>query len=116
VQTEKWSTVLVVAVVLALAVGGPWLIQQIRTLPGPEVLAARANQRVVTLEVGGMTCRGCSSAVRTRLAAVEGVSQVDVRLEPRRAYVVCDRSVPDTALTAAVQRAGPGFLAVVRSN
>ena len=63
-----------------------------------------------------MTCRGCSSAVRTRLAAVE-VSPRSTSVSSRGApTVVCDRSVPDTALTAAVQRAGPGFLAVVRSN
>jgi Cu+-exporting ATPase len=94
-------------------VGGPWLFHQLRTLPHARALAARANQRIVTLEVGGMTCAGCTAAVEAKLVNVPGVSAVDVRLKQRRAYVVCGRGVADTALTAAVGRAGPGFLAAV---
>jgi copper chaperone CopZ len=98
---------------VALAVGGPWIVRQIRSLPRPVALAARADQRIVTLDVGGMTCAGCAGKVMEELQAVKGVSTAEVRLAQRRAYVVCDRSVPDTALTAAVGRAGPGFLADV---
>ena len=113
---EFWNTVALVAGVLALAVGGPWLVRELRTLPRAPALAARADQRVVTLEVGGMTCRGCVAAVRGKLAQVAGVTDVDVRLAERRAYVVCSTSLPDTALTAAVGRSGPGFLAAVASR
>jgi hypothetical protein len=38
---------------------------------------------------------------------------VDVRLAQQRAYVVCARALPDTALLSAVGRAGPGYLAAV---
>ena len=106
------NIVALVAGVLVLAVGGPLIVQQIRSLPQP-ALAARADQRVVTLEVGGMTCSGCTKAVQSSLAQVGGVSTVAVRLQQRRAYVVCDRTVADSALVAAVHRAGPGFLGVV---
>jgi len=99
--------------VIALAAGGPWLIQELRTLPHPRVLAARADQRIVTLEVGGMTCAGCAATIRARLSAVAGVSEADVRLRERRAYVVCRSAVADTTLLAAVEKAGPGFLAAV---
>lgn len=75
------------------------------------MLAARGDSRVVTLEVGGMTCSGCATAVKGSLAGVRGVRDVEVRLTERRAYVVCDPSVSDTLLTAAVHRAGPGFTA-----
>ena len=112
-QREIWNTVALVAAVLALAVGGSWLGRELRSLPPAGALAARADQRIVTLEVGGMTCGGCAAAVRARIAGVAGVSAVDVRLKEERAYVVCDRAVPDTSLTAAVGRAGPGFLAAV---
>ncbi len=101
-----------VAGVLVLAVGGPLLVGQVRSLP-PRTLTARADQRVVTLEVGGMTCSGCTKAVQASLAQVRGVSTVTVRLQQRRAYVVCDRALADSALVAAVHRAGPGFLAAV---
>jgi copper chaperone CopZ len=99
--------------VLLLAFGGPWLVRQIATLPGPAALAARGDDRIVTLEVGGMTCEACASAIQGQLSGVAGVSAVDVRVTERRAYVVCDPAVADTALTAAVRRAGGGFAASV---
>jgi len=111
-KRDLLNIVALVACVLVLAVGGPLMVQQLRSLPR-RALAARAEQRVVTLEVGGMTCSGCSKAVQASLANVEGVSEVAVRLQQRRAYVVCDRAVADTALVAAVHRAGPGFLAAI---
>lgn len=99
--------------VLLLGLGGPWLVAELRSLPGPDALAARSGQRIVTLEVGGMTCGACAANVQTRLAEVPGVSTVEVRVGQRRAYVVCDPVVADTALTAAVGRAGPGYLGAV---
>ena len=102
--------------VLLLAVGGPWLVRELRSLPHPVKLAARGDERIVTLEVGGMTCKACAGAVKTQLAAVPGVSAADVRVTERRAYVVCDPAVADTALTAAVRRAGGGFAASVAAR
>lgn len=99
-----------VTMVLVVALGGPWLVRQVKSLPR-QALVARADQRIVTLEVGGMTCSGCASAVRSSLAGIPGVATAEVRLQQRRAYVVCDPAVADTALVAAIHRAGPGFLA-----
>jgi copper chaperone CopZ len=107
------NSLALVGLVVALAIVGPWVFGQLRSLPRAHTLAARADQRIVTLEVGGMTCGGCASAVEGKLAAVPGVSGVTVRFPQRRAYVVCEPSVADTALTEAVHRAGPGFLAAV---
>jgi len=101
------------AAVLLLAVGGPWLAREIASLPRPAALSARASQRIITLEIGGMTCEGCAKAVRSQIAAVAGVSAVDVRFEQRRAYIVCDPALPDTALIAAVERPGPAYKAAV---
>ena len=103
----------IVAGVLLLAAGGPWLAGELRSLPHPARLAARGGERIVTLDVGGMTCKVCAGAVKGKLDAVPGVHTVDVRVGERRAYVVCDRAVADTALTAAVHRAGGGFSAEV---
>jgi hypothetical protein len=58
--------------VLLLAVGGPWLLHEVRTLPHARALAARADQRVVTLEVNGMTCSACAKAVESHIALVPG--------------------------------------------
>src|SRR5262245_39116291 len=109
-RNGNWNTVAMVAAVIGLAVGGPWLAGQLESLPHPRTLAARAGQRVVALEVGGMTCAGCAAKVSGELWRVAGVSAVDVRLRQQRAFVVCDRAVTDTSLVAAVHRAGPGFL------
>ena len=112
-RTEIWNTTALVVGVIALAVGGPLLLRELRQLPGRHALAARADERVATLEVGGMTCAGCAAKVRGELASVAGVSAVEVRLTQDRAYVVCARDVADSALVSAVSRAGPGFLASV---
>jgi len=114
-RREILNVVGLVAGVLVLAVGGPVIVQQLRTLPA-KTLAARANERIVTLEVGGMTCSGCASSVQARLAGIAGVSTAAVRYAQRRAYVVCGREVADTTLVAAVARAGPGFSAAITSR
>lgn len=104
-----------VAGLLVLAVGGPVIVRQLRTLPSTS-LAARAGERIVTLEVAGMTCAGCASSLQSRLAGIAGVSTAAVRYQQRRAYVVCGRGVADTTLVAAVARAGPGFSAAVTTR
>jgi copper chaperone CopZ len=96
-----------------LAVGGPWLLGQMRSLPAPGALEQRADERIVTLEVGGMTCAGCAAKVKDELAGTSGVSAVEVRLQQDLAYVVCARAVADSALVSAVRRAGPAFMAAV---
>ena len=105
--------VLLVAAVLAVALGGPWLVRHVRSLPPGSELAARSGERIVTMEVGGMTCAGCETKVRDRLDAIPGVSSVAVRHQQSRAYVVCGRDVADTALVAAVSLAGPYRAAIV---
>ena len=115
-KRELWISLSLALVVIVLAATAPWLAGELRSLPAVARLAARQNQRVVTLEVGGMTCAGCAAKIQSTLAEVAGVAEARVRLEERRAYVVCERAVPDSALTAAVGRAGPGYLAAVARN
>ena len=98
--------------ILVLAIGGPLLARQLRSLPHA-TLAARADQRIVTLEVSGMTCSGCARTLESRLAQVPGVSTAAVRFPQRRAYVVCGRALTDSVLVAAVRGAGPAFAAAV---
>jgi copper chaperone len=112
-RSETWNVVALVAAVLLLALGGPWLVAQMRSLPAQVALAERAGERVVTLEVGGMTCAACAAKVKSEVAGLPGVSAVEVRLQQDRAYVVCALEVADSALVSAVQRAGPAFMAAV---
>jgi copper chaperone CopZ len=115
-KREFWTSATLAAAVIAVAIGGPWLVNEMRTLPSRHAIAARASQRIVTLDVGGMTCAMCSAKIQSELGAVPGVAAVDVRLAQQQAVVVCAKSVPDSALVAAIARAGPGFLAAPARN
>jgi copper chaperone CopZ len=59
----------------------------------------------VELMIEGMSCEHCVARVKKALAAVEGVSEAEVRLEPGSATVIGD-SVSVTDLVEAVDRAG----------
>lgn len=102
-----------VLAVLLLAVIAPWVVHELRTLPGAKPLASRASQRIVTLEVNGMTCPACEASIRAELEQTPGVATCEVRRGQRRAYVVVDAKTADTTLVAAVRRAGQGFWAQV---
>lgn len=72
--------------------------------------------RVVTIEVGGMTCAECERKIDASLERVPGVTAVHVSLAERSARVTCAPGVPDTALIAAVRRAGPEYLGLIVSR
>jgi len=102
-----------IAAVVVLAVGGPWVVGQLRAMPDAGRLAARGSQRVVTLEISGMTCPACAARIHDQLSTTPGVSACEVRVPQARAYVVCDAAVADSSVLAAVHHAGPGYLAAV---
>ena len=112
-RSQILTTAVLVVGVLALTLIAPWLWNEVRTLPGRPALAARAGERIVTLEVSGMTCSGCAARVQNSLAALPGVSGVVVRHSQSRAYVICRGDVPDSALTAAVSGVSSAFAASV---
>lgn len=112
-KPSLWNGIALAAGVVLVFALGPWLARELRTLPRAHELAARSDQKIVALEVAGMTCDVCAGKIHTELSAVPGVSTADVRLRENRAYVVCDKAVTDTALTTAVTRAGPGYLGAV---
>lgn len=60
-------------------------------------------ERTVELAIGGMSCDSCTPAVKGVLKKVEGVLQVEVLFEEKKAVVVYDpaRTAPE-ALVAAV--------------
>jgi copper chaperone CopZ len=107
------NAIFAVVAVALLAVIGPWVFHELRTLPGTKPLAERSAQRVVTLEVNGMTCPACEASIRSELEDSPGVAACEVRRGQRRAYVVVNGNTPDSTLVAAVRRAGAGFWAQV---
>jgi copper ion binding protein len=68
--------------------------------------------RTVELSVTGMSCGHCVQSVKSALAEVRGVAQVNVSLEGKSATVRADDAVADGALVEAVRKAG--YAAAVR--
>jgi copper chaperone CopZ len=60
---------------------------------------------MATYIVSGMTCGHCVQAVRTEVAAVAGVTGVDVDLDTKE-VVVHGEAVDDAAVRAAIEEAG----------
>ena len=59
-----------------------------------------------TYEIIGMTCDHCVRAVRDEVAALAGVTTVQVDLSSGRAVVTSDEPLSQEALRAAVDEAG----------
>ena len=112
---RAWNAALLLSLVLGCA---PHATSDRGAEVRPDAVAAAsestaATPEIVTLEVGGMTCQSCVARVRNQIASVPGVRRVDVSLADQRAQVLVDPSVPDTALTGAVRRAGSEYLGIV---
>lgn len=108
---------LAVSSVLLLTVAGSWLAARARVPPTAResraVPSPGPGERLVTLEVDGMTCGGCASRLADELRAVPGVAACDVSASTGRAVVACAGSVREASLLAAVTRAGAGFTASI---
>ncbi len=108
VSQPVWSRIALVAGAAALLGGGAWLAAHLRSLPGAATLAARSNQRIVVLEARGTEPPEVAAAVAAAVRGVPGVTAAEVRPVQARIYVVCEASVPDSALVAAVRATGSG--------
>lgn len=87
------------------------------TAPVAELAAAvrRAGyavpETVFDLGIGGMTCASCAQRVERALRRVPGVIEASVNLATERAHLRAIRGTEETALGAAVTRAGYRLLA-----
>ncbi|MBI4775493.1 MAG: heavy-metal-associated domain-containing protein [Deltaproteobacteria bacterium] len=59
-----------------------------------------------TIEIKGMSCKHCVAAVTKALNEIKGLSDVSVNLEKGEASFEKAASVDDSAIKAAVKRAG----------
>lgn len=97
----------IIAIAIALALGvfaGPWFMGQMRSLPSAQHLVARSGQRIVALEVVGLTSAADARRVQLQLDATPGVSACEVRFAQKRAYVVMDATLPESLLVSLVHR------------
>ena len=68
-------------------------------------LFALAAQQVV-MDIKGMTCELCPIAIKKSLEKVNGVKEIKVSFEEKKARLTVDDAVTDKALEEAVRRAG----------
>jgi copper chaperone CopZ len=61
---------------------------------------------ISTVTVTGMTCGHCTSAVREEIAAIAGVTDVEVDLDSGRVTITSDQDLDQGAVKAAVEEAG----------
>jgi copper chaperone len=59
-----------------------------------------------TYPVSGMTCDHCVSAVKTEVANIDGVVDVDIDLATGAVTVASERPIDDGIVRAAVEEAG----------
>jgi copper chaperone CopZ len=60
-----------------------------------------------------MMCGNCVETISNALNATSGVSGCEVDLEQKRAVVMCDRALADTALVGAIERSDTLYAARV---
>ncbi len=66
-----------------------------------------AGSDVVVISIDGMSCVGCAGAVESTIREVDGVAEVTVDYDHRRASIrLADTSVAPATLVAAVEDAG----------
>jgi Cu+-exporting ATPase len=65
-------------------------------------------QEEVTLDITGMTCASCAGRVEKALRKVDGVLDASINLATDRAQVKVNRGTSNSALIAAVEKAGYG--------
>ncbi len=58
------------------------------------------------LSIEGMTCGHCVGRVTKALSGLDGVSEVDVQLDEKRALISLDKEIPDELFNKEIENAG----------
>jgi copper chaperone CopZ len=75
--------------------------------PSPTASSEETAERTVILGIGGMTCASCSATVKVALKKLDGVLDVTVSFEEKRATVNYDAGrVTPAKMVEAVEAAG----------
>ena len=69
-------------------------------------LATIFGMTPIVINVAGMTCGHCATAVRTEIGGLPGVTDVDVDVASGEVTITADPVPDDAALRAAVDAAG----------
>lgn len=93
------------AVFLGLALGVYLLVRAFQK--GPQLSLSDPQVKTATIPIEGMTCASCVARVKKTLKSIDGVMEVEVSLEHRKARVqYLDTKVSLEGLAAAVNDLG----------
>jgi copper chaperone CopZ len=70
---------------------------------------------MIRATIDGMSCPNCVRHVTEALTALEGVTQVEVTLEPGQAQIQTSVDVPDSAIRQALDEEGYDVTAIHRT-
>lgn len=87
---------------------GRFLTSESRPLPRLRI-ARIAGVTPIVINVIGMTCEHCATAVRTEIGGLPGVTDVDVDVASGEVKISAEPLPDDAALRAAVDAAGYGL-------
>ena len=103
----KRVSLVVVGLIVAVVGIAAWWTGRSAPAPQPTAAPATANLQTRVFRVEQMTCATCPIAVRTAMAAVTGVTSVDVNFDAKTATVTFDPTVATPAgIAAASTNAG----------
>ena len=71
-----------------------------------QACTVKANQAIYSFAVPGASCDDCVRSIQQTAMATKGVACAHVDLGTHTAYIIADKSVSKSALTAAIQKAG----------
>ncbi|MBI3950075.1 MAG: heavy-metal-associated domain-containing protein [Acidobacteria bacterium] len=97
----------VTGALLALGVAVGTYVAVRTTQEQPPATVSNAQAKTVTIPIEGMTCAACVASVKKTLKSMDGVTEVEVSLEHRRARVrYLDAQVSPERLVAAINELG----------
>lgn len=111
------AVVLVVGSVVVGGVIGAYAMARVPALReavnGPRTASATPAQETVTLKITGMTCDGCTAAVKLAALRIDGVSAATVDYAQGRADITYDPSKTDPKALAAILSEKSGYAATL---
>ena len=101
---------------VGLFVMGGMLSQAVPSLVPSELQAQQATTKVCTVKVAGMTCAGCTTAVKLAAKKIDGVKDATVSYEKGTAEVTYDPAKTNPDAIAKVVTEKSGFKAAVQKK
>jgi len=91
---------------------------KISLILGALLMSLQIAAAKIEVDVEGMTCGMCVSAIKKELEATERVQNISVNLEAKTARFeeMKDKRIPDSEIRSAIKKAGYTVVKITRKN